>query len=153
MYVLEAERTRGYPAGQLFLDSIEAALAALLVTSFSTGRPTAAPANVGLTPRCLHRVLEFMHSNLERDISLEDLASQAGLSASHFSHQFRVSTGTSPYQYLRALRIDLGKKLLQDRRLSVLEVALAVGFENQQHFATVFRRMVGVTPSTYRRQL
>jgi AraC family transcriptional regulator len=59
----------------------------------------------------------------------------------------------SPYKYLRTLRIQRSQSLLKNRDLSVFEVASAVGFENQQHFATVFRSVVGVTPSTYRRLL
>jgi AraC family transcriptional regulator len=59
----------------------------------------------------------------------------------------------SPYKYMRALRIDCSKKSLRNRDLSILDAALAVGFENQQHFVTVFREVVGVTPSSYRRHL
>jgi AraC family transcriptional regulator len=51
-----------------------------------------------------------------------------------------------------ALRIEQSKRLLENRQLSVLEVAQSVGFDNPQHFATVFRRFAGVSPSTYRRQ-
>jgi AraC family transcriptional regulator len=152
LYALEAERVRQYPSGRLFLDSVEAALAALLVSSHSMIRARPMARNGGLPPRSLHRVLEFMHGNLAEPVTLENLASQAGLSASHFSHQFRASLGMSPYKYMRGLRIDRGKTLLKNRNLSVLEVAVEVGFENQQHFATVFRSVVGVTPSDYRRQ-
>ena len=63
-----------------------------------------------------------------------------------------MSTHTSPYKYMLGLRIRQSRKMLRNPKLSVLDVSLATGFENQQHFATVFRRMVGVSPSTYRRQ-
>jgi len=99
------------------------------------------------------RVLEFMHANLHRQVSLGDLTACAGLSASHFSHQFRASTGASPSRYMLKLRIELSKQLLRNLKLSVLDVALAAGFENQQHFATVFRRIAGIPPSEYRRNL
>jgi AraC family transcriptional regulator len=106
-----------------------------------------------LPPQRLRRVLDFMDANLDRQVGLGDLAAQAGLSSSHFCHQFRVSTSASPHKYMLALRIDRGNQMLRDPKLSVLEVALAVGFENQQHFATAFRRVAGVSPSDYRRHL
>jgi AraC family transcriptional regulator len=94
-----------------------------------------------------------MHANLDKQVSLEDLAACTDLSTSHFSHQFRASMGASPYKYMVTLRIEQSKQMLRNSKLSVLDVALRVGFENQQHFATVFRRIAGVTPSGYRRQL
>jgi AraC family transcriptional regulator len=152
MYALEGERAHGFESGRLFLESVEAALASLLIVKY--GKPMLASARKrkgGLAPHRLRRALDFMHGNLHRRISLGNLAQSAGLSISQFAHQFRQSTGMSPYRYMRALRIDHSKQLLKNQKWSVLDVSLAVGFENQQHFATVFRRLVGHTPSRYRR--
>jgi AraC family transcriptional regulator len=153
LYALEAERAGGYLAGSLFTDSIEAALAGLLVTSRNGIQNNSVPAQGGLPPRRLRRVLEFIHANIDKPLRLEDIAAVAELSASHFLHQFRRNMNTSPYKYLLALRIEQSKRMLDNRRLSVLEVAQSVGFDNPQHFATVFRRIAGVSPSTYRRHL
>jgi AraC family transcriptional regulator len=153
LYALEAEREREYSSGRLFLDSVEAAIAALLVTSHGTTPTKPSLRWGGLPPHRIRRVLEFMHANLDKQVSLEDLAACTDLSTSHFSHQFRASMGASPYQYMLTLRIEQSKQMLRNLKLSVLDVALRVGFENQQHFATVFRRIAGVTPSGYRRQL
>jgi AraC family transcriptional regulator len=153
LYALEAEREREYSSGRLFLDSVEAAIAALLVTSHGTTPSKPLLRWGGLPPHRIRRVLEFMHANLDKQVSLEDLAACTDLSTSHFSHQFRASMGASPYKYMVTLRIEQSKQMLRNSKLSVLDVALRVGFENQQHFATVFRRIAGVTPSGYRRQL
>ena len=154
LYAVEAERARGFESGRLFLDSVEAALASLLVVKLSQTSLRSAPKRKGgLAPRRLRDALDFIHANLHRQIGLGNLAESAGLSVSHFSHQFRQSTGMSPYKYMRALRIEHSKRLLTNQKWSVLDVALAVGFENQQHFATVFRRLVGHSPSRYRRLL
>lgn len=153
MKALEAERLRGYASGRLFLDGIEAAMAALLVSGYSAVSPKPMRATGGLPPHRLRRVLEFMHANIDRPVTLEDLASCVGLSASHFSHQFRTSTGATPHRYLLGLRVERSKDILQNPKLSVLDVAIAAGFQNQQHFATVFRHLVGVSPSTYRSRL
>ena len=153
LFALDAERARGYSTGKLFVDSIETALANILLTSFNTIAPRSIRGKVGMAPRVLRRVIEFMHANMDKQIGLKDLADCAGLSLSHFSFQFRASTNQSPHQYMLQLRVERSKELLTDSRLSVLDVGLEVGFRNQQHFATVFRSSVGVPPSVYRTQL
>jgi AraC family transcriptional regulator len=153
LYALDGERSRGYSAGKLFVDSIETALSNILLTSFSTFTPRSIPGKSGMAPHVLRRVVEFMHANMDKQIGLKDLADCAGLSLSRFSFQFRASTNQSPHQYMLRLRIERSKQLLKDFRLSVLDVGLEVGFRNQQHFATVFRNSVGVPPSVYRTQL
>ncbi len=152
LYALEVERACGYTSGRLFVDSIEAALAALLVSSCSRIRVKPSQNKGGLSPQCLRRVLEFMRANLGQQITLVELAKCSGLSTSHFSQQFKASMNMSPYKYMLALRIKQSKMMLRNPSMSVLDVSLAAGFENQQHFATVFRRMVGVSPTGYRRQ-
>ena len=144
LFALDAERARGYSAGKLFVDSIETALANILITSFNTFALRSIPGKGGMTPHVLRRVVEFMHANMDKQIGLKDLAGCAGLSLSHFSFQFRASTNQSPHQYMLRLRVERSKELLTDSRLSVLDVGLEVGFRNQQHFATVFRDHVGV---------
>jgi AraC family transcriptional regulator len=153
LFALDAERARGYPAGKLFVDCIETALANILITSFNTFAPRSIHGKGGMAPHVLRRVVEFMHANMDKQIGLKDLAGCAGLSLSHFSLQFRASTNQSPHQYMLRLRVERSKELLTDSRLSVLDVGLEVGFRNQQHFATVFRNSVGVPPSVYRTEL
>jgi AraC family transcriptional regulator len=153
LFALEAERARAYSAGKLFVDSIEAALANIFITSFNTLAPKSISGKGGMAPHVLRRVVEFMHANIDKQIGLKDLAACAGLSLSHFSFQFRASTNQSPHQYMLRLRVERSKQLLKDIRLSVLDVGLEVGFRNQQHFATVFRNSVGVSPSAYRTKL
>jgi AraC family transcriptional regulator len=153
LLALDAERARGYSAGKLFVDGIEAAVANILLTSFNAFAPRSISGKGGMAPRLLRRVVEFMHANLDKQIGLKDLANCAGLSLSHFSFQFRASTNQSPHQYMLRLRVERSKELLADSLLSVLDVGLEVGFRNQQHFATVFRNSVGVPPSVYRTQL
>jgi AraC family transcriptional regulator len=152
LFALEAERKRGYPTGRLFLDSVERALAALLVISYGIVPAAPAQARGGLAPQRLRRVLEFMHANIGRQFTLQELAACAGLSASHFSHQFRRSTNATPQRYMLALRIEQSKNMLRDPKPSVIDVSLAAGFETPQYFATVFRRFAGVSPSYYRKQ-
>jgi len=149
LFTLAEEQKRGYPMGDLLVDTIEVAIAKLLASCHGS---LIADGSAGykLGPVRLKRVKEFMHANLARKVNLKQLAACADLSTSFFSAQFRAETGLAPHQYLTKLRIDFAKQLLRETRASVLEVGMAAGFENQQHFATVFRRIAGVAPTAYR---
>lgn len=129
----------------------ERAVAVLLVSPGTTEHRRCTRKTGGLAPFRLRRVLDFMDAHIDTRIDIQDLAMCAGLSVSHFAHQFRQSTGVSPHRYRLQLRVDRAKALLENSGMSVLQIALAVGFDNQQHFATVFRRLEGVSPSAYRR--
>jgi AraC family transcriptional regulator len=91
-----------------------------------------------------------MHEHLDRKITLRELAQCVGLSEMYFAMHFREATGYSPYKYLLKLKVDLARLLLRTSDAPILDVALRCGFHNQQHFATVFKRLHGVSPSRYR---
>src|SRR3984885_2180585 len=74
LFALDAERARGYSAGKLFVDCIEAALANILLTSFSTFAPRSIPGKGGMAPRALRRVVEFMHANIDKQIGLKNIS-------------------------------------------------------------------------------
>ena len=95
-------------------------------------------------------MLDFIDDNLAHEISLNDLAGVACLSAHHFSELFRQSIGISPYRYVIERRVECAKVLLRGSMLGVLDVALAVGFADQSHFSKVFRRATGMAPGAYR---
>jgi AraC family transcriptional regulator len=82
---------------------------------------------------------------------LKDLADCAAYSQSHFSRLFRETFHIGPHRFVLNLRIERAKALLARRDHSILEVALLFGFQTQQHFARIFRQLVGVTPGEYRR--
>src|SRR6202040_2818320 len=86
LFALDAERARGYSAGKLFVDSIETALANILLTSFNTFTPRSISGKGGMAPHVLRRVVEFMHANMDKQIDLKDLADCAGLSLYLISH-------------------------------------------------------------------
>jgi AraC-like DNA-binding protein len=74
------------------------------------------------------------------------------MSAGHLSRQFRVAFGESPYSYLMTRRIERAMALLRRGDLSVTEVCFAVGCASLGTFSTRFTELVGVPPSTYRRE-
>jgi two-component system response regulator YesN len=107
--------------------------------------------------RLLHpavlRAVEFAEEHFCEDITLDLVARRAALSKFHLCRLFRQETGSGLRDYLRRLRIARAKILLASTRSTVTEVAYAVGFNDLAHFDKVFARIVGVTPTDYRRSL
>lgn len=113
----------------------------------------AAPASAlrsGLPKWRLRRVEAHVEANLAETITLADMAAAAGLSKMHFAAQFRIATGLRPHDYLLGRRIERARRMLVEGRESLVQIALAVGFQTQAHFTTVFRRFVGETPNRWR---
>jgi AraC-like DNA-binding protein len=105
----------------------------------------------GLSPALTHRICKYIESHLDERISLEALASMAGLSTHHFARSFRQSVGTPPHGYLLRRRLEHVEHLLRDTQLPLSQIALAVGFSDQSHLARHFRRSTGMPPSLARR--
>jgi transcriptional regulator GlxA family with amidase domain len=93
-----------------------------------------------------------MSANLERRISLAELASVANLSPSHLSRLFKTEIGLSAGEYLRRLRMEKARDLLSASLLSVKQVIAIVGYANTSNFVRHFRRYFAYTPSDYRRR-
>ena len=153
MEVLLREKHDGFLSGSLFVDSVATALASYLLRRYSVASPTERNFTGGMAPSTLRRCVEFLEAHLEGDLRLSDLAREAGVSTSHFLRIFRQSTGKTPYQFLLHRRVKRARLLMRDLRAPLTEVALATGFADQHHLARVFRRITGVTPSSYRRSL
>jgi AraC-like DNA-binding protein len=98
----------------------------------------------------LKRVLEYVDHHLAAKITLQDLATVAGLSRMHFAAQFRAAIGMRPHEYLLKRRIEHAEELLKQAEVSLVDVALTVGFQTQAHFTTVFKRFAGDTPYQWR---
>lgn len=96
--------------------------------------------------------VNFIHTNFERDISLADIAGFVFLSPSYFTRAFKEETGMSPINYLLKVRIDRAKELLVDTGLKISDIALSVGFSNQQRFNEMFKKHTHVTPLQYRKK-
>lgn len=106
----------------------------------------------GLAPWQLKRACETMASQLDADLGLDDLAAIVGCSPTHFSRAFKQSTGLAPFHWLTERRIEKAKQLLEENRLPLAQIALAVGFSAQPQFTTAFGRATGMTPGAWRRQ-
>lgn len=112
-----------------------------------TPRPAASEGRLRFTP-----VIEFMRANLDRSISLEELAAVAGLSPFHFLRRFRSHHHATPHQMLMALRLFEAKQRLAAGE-GPAAVAAASGLADQAHLTRALHRRYGVTPGRYQQQL
>ncbi|MFL9981721.1 helix-turn-helix domain-containing protein [Paraburkholderia sediminicola] len=147
-------RAAGDPAdSRLYVDALAHALAAHLLQNYSRGRHAEAglaPHPERLVPRRIRRVTDYIRTNLAADLAISELAAQAGLSSFHFARVFRRETGETPHQFVTRLRLEEAARLLRATDQPVLQISLAVGFENASHFSVQFKRGYGVTPLAYR---
>jgi AraC family transcriptional regulator len=146
---LAAEAGAGTPTGLAFVDTLTTALALQLVQQAGVAAPRHEPARGGLAPVIRRRVLELMHARLDRQLTLDLLAREAGLSPAHFARAFKESTGRAPHQHLMALRLERARRLLETPDAALSDVAVRAGFADQAHFTRLFKRHFGVTPGAF----
>ncbi|WP_082813873.1 AraC family transcriptional regulator [Bradyrhizobium sp. DOA1] len=128
-------------------------LLATRILAAHTGTPaTFQPSMGGLAPKILLRAIERLRSDSDADVSLDALASDAGLSRFHFCRAFKESTGLSPHSWLRQHRLEQAMKMLRDSDDTVVSIAAALGYSSQTAFAAAFRKLTGETPSDWRRR-
>ena len=100
--------------------------------------------------RRLHRGRDFIHANASGDVSLAAAARAACLSPFHFLRSFKEAFGVTPHQFLTRCRIDRAKFLLERTELAITDICLDAGFLSLGSFSTLFHRMTGVPPRTWR---
>jgi AraC-like DNA-binding protein len=108
---------------------------------------------VGLIDRRIRRSVELMHSQLDQDLSLKDLAAASYLSPFHFARLFKKLTGATPHNYLAAIRTNRAQLLLADADLSIAQVGAKVGYLSSSDFTKAFRLATGTTPREFRKGL
>ncbi len=134
------------PGGRLEKESaILSTVAVLLPLCTNVAPTTAGHRRMG---RGIRNAMELLAAELDRKLSLEEVAQAAGLSRYHFLRVFKRETGLSPHLFRTMRRIDRAKRLLREGRC-LSEVALTVGFSDQSHFSNTFRKYTGATPGQY----
>lgn len=114
-------------------------------------RPRFGPARKGAT-EMLHRVLNFLHERTAEPVAPAEVAAVAGLRVESFCRFFKRHTGRTFSEYLNGLRTAAAARLLTETDKTVLEIALAVGYENLSYFNRRFKKRYGLTPREYRRK-
>jgi AraC family transcriptional regulator len=114
---------------------------------------TVAQVHGGLAVWQQRKAVDYIEEHLAESISLAALAQLVRLSPNYFCRAFSQSFGIPPQRYHTRQRIERAKTLLAKRSASVTEVGFTVGYSETSAFSSAFRRMTGLTPSTYRRRL
>ncbi len=149
--LLREELMRGQ-ASPLFVEALAQAIAIHLARSYGGTDEESHRSSPALPGHKLRQLTDWMGEHVAADFNLAQVAAQAGLSKFHFQRLFKAATGVSPSRYHINLRIEEARRLLRETRMSVLDVALEVGYTDPSHFARLFRRETGLSPSEYRRQ-
>lgn len=98
----------------------------------------------------IKKAIGYIYEHFNTPLTLEETAASVHLHPSYFSSLFKQSTGSSFKEYLNMVRIEESKRLLSNTDYSIIDVAVAVGFEDQSYFSEVFKKYTGLTPKQYR---
>jgi AraC family transcriptional regulator len=140
----------GGPLGGHYIECLSAAIVMRLLTSAERVAPAARPKVAELARWRLRRAIEFVETNLANSISSAEIAAATGLTRMHFAAQFKAATGLRPHEYLLRRRVERAQEMLVQTDMSVVDIALSVGFQSQSHFTVVFSRFVGRPPHAWR---
>jgi AraC family transcriptional regulator len=136
----------------LALDQFSLVLGAHLLERYGRLQKPSRPSKGGLAPWQKRRASELLHENMHGRIRLSDLARECGLSVSHFARSFKTSFGVSSHKWLIQHRIHHAKQLMIQTSMSLIDIAIQSGFNDQAAFTHTFHQLVGVSPGRWRRQ-
>lgn len=142
------ELRNGGASGKLYRDSLANMTVVHLLQHYTTRSHRCNKPNK-LTNQQVSIVMEYMQANLDKDMSLEELAVIGNVSLSHLVRLFKQQTSFTPHQYLIRLRIERSKRLIRCGNSGMKDIAVQVGFSDQGHFSRLFKRETGFTPMQY----
>lgn len=96
--------------------------------------------------------IHYMKENIEKHLTLNDLATYTGYSLTHFSSLFKQQTGESPLAYFNRLKIEVSCQMLNDTDMHINQICHKVGITDCYYFSRLFRRITGLSPKEYRLQ-
>ena len=136
----------------LYIESVSTTLLLYLIRRYSNGVQSSSH-QADLSGRNLYQVIAYINDQLSGNITLEALANLAEMGKFSFCRAFKQVIGKTPYQYLLHQRVRRAKALLANPKLSLSDIAFSVGFYDHSHFTKYFQRVMGITPSAYRKTL
>ena len=136
---------------EVMYESLARVFLVKLVQRYGRERGEALEYEAGFRAAHYKRVLDFIAAHFGEDVTIEEIAREAGLSASHFSRLFKQVIGDTPYQFLMRYRTEQACKMLADRARPMSDIAFACGFADQPHFSRTFKQFTGQTPKQFRK--
>lgn len=150
---LTDELERGLPGCELFAETVTLQLVIHLIRRYTGQQRGPTPDRGRLGEAARARLVAFVEAELDRSLSLSELAAVVGLHASWFSRRFKATFGCTPYSYVLQRRVARAATLLRETDLPLAEVGLTAGFCSQSQLTSTFKRLHGVTPGLYRAEL
>ena len=103
--------------------------------------------------RRVKAVIDYMSEDLSRPLRLNEVAHSVNLSASRLQHLFKADTNMTAAQYLKSLRMQRAKQLIDSTFLNTKEIMQRVGMRNESHFVREFKKIYGLPPGSYKQRL
>ena len=148
--LLFAELRSGGVMGKLYVESLTQVLVIHLLRHYSNLIQPITAQNRSFTRTQLQQAIDYIHTYLDRDLSLAELASVVNISPTYFASLFKQEMGISPHQYVIRQRVEQAKLMLAKTDLAIADIALQVGFSSQSHLTQQFKRFTGMTPKQVR---
>jgi AraC family transcriptional regulator len=136
--------------GRLYVESLTQVLVIHLLRHYSTVTQPITSENRSLTRTPLQQALDYIHTHLDRDLSLAEIAGVINISPTYFASLFKRAMEISPHQYVIQQRVERAKVMLAKTDLAIADIALQVGFSSQSHLTQQFKRLTGMTPKQVR---
>jgi AraC-like DNA-binding protein len=152
--VAAAESASHRPGSEVVLERLSEMMFVDAIRRHVDGMPQQATGWLaGLRDRFVGRALALLHERPSASWTIDELGNQVGLSRSSLHQRFVEFVGQPPMQYLTQWRMQLASRLLRETQSSVAAIALDVGYDSEAAFVRAFRRLVGMPPATWRREL
>lgn len=153
MTTLINELNSGGLGGSLFVEAVTNQVCVHLLRNYAGELREAKQAKRGLSPLQAKRVKDFIEENLDRNLSLADIAKVASISIFHLIRQFHETFGCPPYVYLTLRRLERARRMIEIGDTPLKCVAASCGFSDQSHMTRLFRREFKITPGEYRKNV
>ena len=101
----------------------------------------------------IQQAVSYIHENYNKDLNMAVVSNYISMNYSLFSYAFKQYTGTNFVNFLKDLRMQEAKRLLETSDMRVNEISQAVGYENEKHFMKIFKATLGVSPTEYRKSI
>jgi AraC family transcriptional regulator len=149
--LLVGELAKPKPGSKLVFEGAAMALTAHLLRSCSGAVQLPARAPGGLPWKSRQRLLKALRADIPAVASVQELAAIVNLSRFHFIRQFKLAFGVTPMRFVENERMSRAKSMILEGKLSVSEIAMALGYSEHSHFTRRFKAKTGVTPSEFAR--
>ena len=148
MFIYESKQKQA--CHEFILEHISSVLGAMLLRTLDSNVALQEKLLNGVSKRDINRAIDYLHSNINQDFSLADLANLAGLSKYHFMRVFKKETGKTPYHYYIDIKIEKAIELIKTQKYNITEICFMCGFKDHSHFSRIFKSKTGMTPSHFK---